>query len=328
MRWFGFLRGVNLGKRTMKMDKLARELTALGLDDASTFIASGNCSFEAPPADAAKLERTHRGAPREGVRLRGRDVRPHRRAAAQDRAHRPVPRRGPRRRHALRRSSFARHRARAVRTKVKALSNDTDRLDDPRRGAVAPDPRQDHGLDDPRQGARLADRHDDDAQHQHHQAHRRQVRPLVRRRAERIAGVPDAVTAELANVVGALPGGGEARPGQAQMVDRGPRRRHRRPPPGRPGRHRDRQDARLPRAGGALRQARRRRHRDQGAPGPAGDQGPAVPPSAPRPAVHVGGAQGSQQLRVRAAHGRERAAATPSSGSTASRSVRRPRSWR
>jgi uncharacterized protein (DUF1697 family) len=57
MRWFGFLRAVNLGKRQMKMDKLARELTALGFDDVSTFIASGNCSFESPEKSAPQLER-------------------------------------------------------------------------------------------------------------------------------------------------------------------------------------------------------------------------------------------------------------------------------
>ena len=70
---------------------------------------------------------------------------------------------------------------------------------------------------------------------------------------------------------------GPARDGRAR------RRRDRRPaPPRRAGRHRNRQDARLPRAGDRVGQARRRRHRHQGAAGPARQQGPAVPRRAPR----------------------------------------------
>ena len=80
----------------------------------------------------------------------------------------------------------------------------------------------------------------------------------------------------LAAVTAALPAA-EERPGQQRMAELVEAAIDARPPPRRAGGHRHRQDARLPRAGDPLGQARGRRHRDQGAAGPARRQGPAVP---------------------------------------------------
>jgi uncharacterized protein (DUF1697 family) len=43
--YVALLRGVNLGKRQLKMDDLRRIAVELGLDDAKTYIASGNLLF-------------------------------------------------------------------------------------------------------------------------------------------------------------------------------------------------------------------------------------------------------------------------------------------
>ncbi|MEA3081032.1 MAG: hypothetical protein QOD54_700 [Sphingomonadales bacterium] len=43
--YVALLRGVNLGKRNLKMDDLRRIAVELGLDDAKTYIASGNLLF-------------------------------------------------------------------------------------------------------------------------------------------------------------------------------------------------------------------------------------------------------------------------------------------
>lgn len=69
------LRGVNLGKRQLKMENLRRVATELGLDDPKTYIASGNLLFESAKSErmlkkqleAALAE--HMGAP-VGVMLR------------------------------------------------------------------------------------------------------------------------------------------------------------------------------------------------------------------------------------------------------------------
>jgi uncharacterized protein (DUF1697 family) len=128
MRWFGFLRGVNLGKRQMKMDKLARELTGLGLDDVSTFIASGNCSFHAPAGGAAKLERR---IEEHLATAFGFEVETFLRTAAQlKKIARTDPFPGEVRDGDTLYVGFLRKAPSAsVRTKVRALSNDTDRLD-------------------------------------------------------------------------------------------------------------------------------------------------------------------------------------------------------
>jgi uncharacterized protein (DUF1697 family) len=52
------LRGINVGGKTLvKMTDLKSCIEALGFDDVSTYIASGNVLFESGERDAAKLER-------------------------------------------------------------------------------------------------------------------------------------------------------------------------------------------------------------------------------------------------------------------------------
>ncbi|HVS39346.1 MAG TPA: DUF1697 domain-containing protein [Gemmataceae bacterium] len=56
-RYIAFLRGINLGKRRVKMDQLRDLFQALNFVNVSTFLASGNVIFDAAEADAADLER-------------------------------------------------------------------------------------------------------------------------------------------------------------------------------------------------------------------------------------------------------------------------------
>jgi uncharacterized protein (DUF1697 family) len=56
-----FLRGVNLGKRTVSMARLKQTLEALGYEDVWTFVNSGNAVFDASGA-RAKIERDIEGA--------------------------------------------------------------------------------------------------------------------------------------------------------------------------------------------------------------------------------------------------------------------------
>ena len=56
IRHVAFLRAINVGGHTVKMDRLRALFEALGLKDVETFIASGNVLFDAPAADIAKLE--------------------------------------------------------------------------------------------------------------------------------------------------------------------------------------------------------------------------------------------------------------------------------
>ena len=51
-----FLRGINLGKRRIKMDRLAALFGELKFADVATFIASGNVIFSSKTGDGAKLE--------------------------------------------------------------------------------------------------------------------------------------------------------------------------------------------------------------------------------------------------------------------------------
>ena len=46
-RLFAFLRAINVGGRTVKMERLRREFEFLGFSGVDTFIASGNVIFEA-----------------------------------------------------------------------------------------------------------------------------------------------------------------------------------------------------------------------------------------------------------------------------------------
>jgi uncharacterized protein (DUF1697 family) len=55
-RYVAFLRAINVGGHTVKMDRLRTEFEALGFRDVSTFIASGNVLFSAASDDAVALE--------------------------------------------------------------------------------------------------------------------------------------------------------------------------------------------------------------------------------------------------------------------------------
>ncbi len=55
-RCIAFLRAVNVGGRTVKMDTLKAQFEALGLANVSTFIASGNVIFETRARDMAALQ--------------------------------------------------------------------------------------------------------------------------------------------------------------------------------------------------------------------------------------------------------------------------------
>jgi len=54
--FIAFLRGINLGKRRIKMDRLRALLEELKFGDVATFIASGNVIFSSKIADPRKLE--------------------------------------------------------------------------------------------------------------------------------------------------------------------------------------------------------------------------------------------------------------------------------
>ena len=51
--WVALLRGVNLGKRQLRMEELRRIATELGLDAPRTYIASGNLLFESGKSEQA-----------------------------------------------------------------------------------------------------------------------------------------------------------------------------------------------------------------------------------------------------------------------------------
>jgi uncharacterized protein (DUF1697 family) len=56
-RYVAFLRAINVGGHTVKMDRLRALFEELPLENVSTFIASGNVIFEAPSGDVGTLER-------------------------------------------------------------------------------------------------------------------------------------------------------------------------------------------------------------------------------------------------------------------------------
>ncbi|MCB9992704.1 MAG: DUF1697 domain-containing protein [Hyphomicrobiaceae bacterium] len=75
MIWFALLRGVNLGKRTVRSDDLRAAFHNMGFADAETVIASGNVVFSAAAPDVGTIEKAleaHFGFPI-GVVLRSRD---------------------------------------------------------------------------------------------------------------------------------------------------------------------------------------------------------------------------------------------------------------
>jgi uncharacterized protein (DUF1697 family) len=56
-RYIAFLRAINVGGHTVKMNQLRELFAAIELVNVETFIASGNVIFEAPEANAQALER-------------------------------------------------------------------------------------------------------------------------------------------------------------------------------------------------------------------------------------------------------------------------------
>jgi uncharacterized protein (DUF1697 family) len=57
-QYLAFLRGINLGKRRLKMPALAAIVAQLPVQDVATFIASGNVIFTSRQKDPRKLEHT------------------------------------------------------------------------------------------------------------------------------------------------------------------------------------------------------------------------------------------------------------------------------
>ena len=55
-RYVAFLRGINVGGHTVKMDVLKKSFEALGFENVTTFIASGNVIFETGSKKADALE--------------------------------------------------------------------------------------------------------------------------------------------------------------------------------------------------------------------------------------------------------------------------------
>ena len=54
--YIAFLRAINVGGRTVKMDRLRGLFEHLGYADVETFIASGNVIFQSPAEDTRALE--------------------------------------------------------------------------------------------------------------------------------------------------------------------------------------------------------------------------------------------------------------------------------
>ncbi|MGD8279339.1 MAG: DUF1697 domain-containing protein [Gemmatimonadota bacterium] len=60
VRWVALLRAINVGGRTVKMDRLRALFEGLGFERVSTFIASGNVLFSASADEARHVERIER----------------------------------------------------------------------------------------------------------------------------------------------------------------------------------------------------------------------------------------------------------------------------
>src|SRR5688572_10594132 len=56
-KYVAFLRAINVGGHTVKMDALRRLFEALGFVNVETFIASGNVIFDSPSKDTKALEK-------------------------------------------------------------------------------------------------------------------------------------------------------------------------------------------------------------------------------------------------------------------------------
>jgi uncharacterized protein (DUF1697 family) len=55
-RYFAFLRAINVGGRTVKMDQLRQIFTSIGFSEVETFIASGNVVFHSAAKDTKEIE--------------------------------------------------------------------------------------------------------------------------------------------------------------------------------------------------------------------------------------------------------------------------------
>lgn len=56
-RFIAFLRAINVGGHTVKMDQLRKLFERMGFSNVETFIASGNVLFDSPARNAATLEK-------------------------------------------------------------------------------------------------------------------------------------------------------------------------------------------------------------------------------------------------------------------------------
>ncbi len=56
-KYIAFLRAINVGGHTVKMDKLKKLFEALGFSKVETFIASGNVIFDSPAKSTSTLEK-------------------------------------------------------------------------------------------------------------------------------------------------------------------------------------------------------------------------------------------------------------------------------
>jgi uncharacterized protein (DUF1697 family) len=66
-RFIAFLRAINVGGRTVKMDRLRALFADAGFRNVETFIASGNVIFDSPRKTTAGIERKIEGVLREGL---------------------------------------------------------------------------------------------------------------------------------------------------------------------------------------------------------------------------------------------------------------------
>ncbi len=66
-RYFAFLRAINVGGHTVKMDELRRLFETFGFDTVETFLASGNVIFESDSQEAAALEKRIESGLREAL---------------------------------------------------------------------------------------------------------------------------------------------------------------------------------------------------------------------------------------------------------------------
>ena len=66
-RWIAFLRAINVGGHTVKMNHLRQLFESLGYSSVETFIASGNVVFEAASKNAGMLEKKIENGLREAL---------------------------------------------------------------------------------------------------------------------------------------------------------------------------------------------------------------------------------------------------------------------